>query len=256
MSTTRFASPKAPATDRRDRSAALVLCAHGARGGLVEAPLHAAQIARLGRFSEVRVASLTSEPTLGSVVAGLRADEAYIVPLLMAEGYTATEVLPRALTALPPGGPRVTLCRPIGSHPRMANLLERAATASCLARGWLPGETALVVLGHGTGRNPDSSGTALEHAARLARGGHFARIETAFLEQTPGLREVLESCGSCPGAVVVGLLADRGLHADQDVPGILAAFGGKVAYAGPVGARPEITELILDRAATAGARAA
>ena len=256
MSTTRSACPKAPATERPARRAALVLCAHGTRGGLVEAPLHAARLARLGRFAEVRVASLTGEPTLGAVVAGLSADEVYVVPLLMAEGYTAAEVLPRALAELPQNGRPVTLCRPIGSHPRMADLLEKAATATCRGRGWQPGETALVVLGHGTPRNAASTGTALDHAARLARRGRFARVETAFLEQAPGLAEVLESCASCRGTVVVGLFADRGLHPDLDVPRILEAFGARAAYAGPVGALPEIGELILDRVGAACVEAA
>lgn len=233
-----------------------MLCAHGARGGLVEAPLHAARIARLGRFAEVRVASLTGGPSLSAVVEGLRAEEAYVVPLLMAEGYTSAEILPRALAGRPSGAPRAILCRPIGSHPRMADLVAQAATATCRARGWSAGETALVVLGHGTPRNAQSTGTALRHAACLARDGRFARVETAFLEQAPGLPEILDACAGCAGTVVVGLFADRGVHADQDVPGILEGFGARVAYAGPVGALPDIAELILDQVAAASARSA
>jgi len=256
MSTIRFTSRKAPATDRAPAAPALVLCAHGARGGLSAAPAHAARLARLGRFSAVRWGCVTGEPELTAVIGSLPARDILIAPLLMAEGYTADEVLPTTLAGLAQPGRVLTLCRPVGSHPRIAALIGRAARETCAARGWNPEETALIVLGHGTPRNAASAETARRHSAALARARVFARVEAAFLEQPPDLPETLRRCAGERHAVIVGLFADRGLHADQDVPRLLRETGSAAAYAGPVGARPEIADLILDQVAAVSRSAA
>lgn len=256
MSTTRSTSRKAPATDAAAGAPALVLCAHGARGGLSAAPSHAARLDRLGLFSTVRWGCVKGEPQIAAVIESLSAQEILVAPLLMAEGYTAGEVLPAALADLARPNRSLTLCRPVGSHPRMATLIADAAQEACATRGWRPEKTALIVLGHGTGRDESSAETCRRHVAALARAGGFARVEPAFIEQAPGLDEALRACAEQRHAVVVGLFADRGLHADEDVPRLLRESGSAAAYAGPVGARPEIVELILDQVAAARRRAA
>jgi len=250
MSTTRSIIPKAPATNgARTAAPALVLCAHGARGGLSAAPAHAARLARLGRFSVVRWGCVKGEPQIEAVIDLLPARDILIAPLLMAEGYTAGKILPATLAGLVRPDRTVTLCRPVGSHPRIAELIATAARETCVEHGWRPEETALIVLGHGTPRDDSSADTARRHAAALARAGAFAGVETAFLEQRPDLTDALRSCARHRHAVIVGFFADRGRHADRDVPRLLREAGSAAAYAGPIGIRPEIAELVLDQIA-------
>lgn len=252
MSTTKSTSPKAPAISAEGNDApALVLCAHGARGGLNAAPAHAESLARLDCFSTVRWGCLMGKPELAAVIDSLPAPDILVAPLLMAEGYTAGVVLPALLAKLARPGRELTLCRPVGSHPRMIELIEDAARETCSKRGWRVEETALILLAHGTPRNAKSSATARRHAAALAGAGPFPRVETAFLEQEPELAEALRNCAGQRHVVVVGLFADRGLHADQDVRRLLCQANSAAAYAGPVGARSEIVELVLDQIAAA-----
>ena len=91
MSTTRSASPPAPATDT-----ALLLCAHGARGVAGAASAHAQALDASGRFAAVEACALYGEPELEAALDHLSAPKARLVPFMMAEGYTLDTL--RALT--------------------------------------------------------------------------------------------------------------------------------------------------------------
>jgi D-serine deaminase-like pyridoxal phosphate-dependent protein len=66
-------APRAPATERRLGDAALVLCAHGIRGGVGVAAEHAGRIAARRLFAEVHACALKGAPGLNEVVAAVRA---------------------------------------------------------------------------------------------------------------------------------------------------------------------------------------
>lgn len=260
MSTTRFAVPKAPATDSalgnlRLDGAGLLLCCHGVHGGPGSTAQHAAAIQRLGCFAETRVCCLKGRPALAGVIERMHSPQIFLVPFLMAEGYTARQYLSRALAALPESQGRIVLCRPVGTNPRIANTLSAAAMRCCRDRGWAPQETTVIVIGHGTTRCADTGDTARRHVEALARLGDFAAAAPAFLEQAPSLEQALRSCAS-PHSVVVGLFADRGAHGENDVPLLLAQLRSAAAYAGPVGTAPELSNLILDQVLARQAEAA
>lgn len=255
MSTTRFASPKAPATDPGLGRTGLLLCCHGVYGGPGAAAQHAASIQRLSLFAETRVCCLKGRPALANVVRRMSSAQIFLVPLLMAEGYTARQLLGHALEQLPDDKQRITLCRPVGVNPRMADVLSAAAMRSCRAHGWAPQETTVFIMGHGTTRCADSGGTVLGHAEALARQGRFAAVAPAFLDQPPSLSAAL-SRSTTTHAVVVGLFADRGAHGENDVPCLLAKTGHSAVYAGPVGTAPELSSIILDQVLAGRAEAA
>ena len=246
MSTTRFASPKGPAISAALDRAGLLLCSHGVQGGPGHASRHAAAIRRLGLFAETRVCCLKGRPGLAEVMEGMSSPEVYLVPLLMAEGYTAGRLLDCALAALPDGGSRIVLCRPVGTNPGMAAVLLASARRCCRAKRWAPEETTVVVMGHGTRRCAGSGGTVFSHSQLIAREGDFAAVAPAFLDQPPSLGETLAQ-STTRHAVVVGLFTDRGAHGEKDVPRLLAQGGHDAAYAGPVGTAPELSDLILDQ---------
>jgi sirohydrochlorin ferrochelatase len=239
-------APRAPATERRLGDAALVLCAHGIRGGVGGAAEHAARIAARRVFAEVHACALKGVPGLTEVVAAVRAPEVVFTPLLMAEGYTLQAML-RKLGGAIDRPRRLTVCRPIGVHPRLADMIASRAGALCAAKGWQPADTALLIVGHGTERHPDSGVTARRHAAQIADREIYAEVATAFLDERPRVPEALRAL-SAPTCVAVGLFVDAGEHGEEDIPALLAPAGERAVYAGPIGPDPLITELILDQA--------
>lgn len=237
---------RAPATERRLRAAALVLCAHGIRGGVGAATEHAARIAARGLFAEVHACALKGRPGLREVIGAVGAPEIVFAPLLMAEGYTLQAMLQR-LEGAAAQPTRLTVCRPIGVHPRLAEMIGGKARALCATRGWRPADTALLIVGHGTERHPDSGATARRHAAQIRAQGMFAEVATAFLDERPHVPEALEELDPRP-CVAVGLFVDAGEHGEEDIPALLAPAAERALYAGPIGPDPLVTELILDQA--------
>jgi sirohydrochlorin cobaltochelatase len=143
-------------------------------------------------------------------------------------------------------GPDVAVCRPIGTHPGLAEVMADMARAACEVQGWATQETALLVVGHGTVRHPDSGVTARRHAARIAASEEFCDVAVAFLDEPPGVGEVLMGL-EASRCVAVGLFIDRGEHGENDIPRLLAANGHGVVYAGPVGSDPRMTDLLLQQ---------
>ncbi len=127
--------------------AALVLVGHGSTvngdsGAVVYQ--HAAALRERKVFGAVREAFLKQAPRLTEVVAQLTEPRMFIVPLFMSEGYFSEEVIPRALglrakdassypCAQMRGAQWIGYCRPVGTHPRVAEAVlarARAVTAT------------------------------------------------------------------------------------------------------------------------------
>jgi sirohydrochlorin cobaltochelatase len=233
---------------RRINETALVLYAHGIRGGVGAAAAHAERIAARGHFAEVRACALKGAPRLREVMAAVRAPEIVFAPLLMAEGYTLDAMLHKLDASR--GAGRVTVCDPVGVHPRLSDMIAIRARAVCASKAWRPGDTALLIVGHGTERHPDSGATARRHAAQIATQGIFAEVAAAFLDEPPHVSEALAALGAAH-SVAVGLFVDAGEHGEDDIPALLAPAGDRAVYAGPIGPDALITELILDQACAA-----
>jgi sirohydrochlorin cobaltochelatase len=222
-----------------------VLCAHGIRGGVGGAAEHAGRIAARRLFAEVHACALKGAPGLKEVAATVRAPEVVFTPLLMAEGYTQQAML-RKLDGATLRPRRVRVCRPVGVHPRLADMIAVRARALCATRAWRPADTALLIVGHGTERHPDSGATARRHAARIAAQDVFAEVAVGFLDEPPRVPDALRAL-SAAQCVAVGLFVDAGEHGQEDIPALLATAQGRAVYAGPIGTDPLITELIVDQ---------
>jgi sirohydrochlorin cobaltochelatase len=245
MSTTRSTCPKAPVIDKADQTG-VILCAHGTGGAPGPAAFALAEAIRAcGRFDQVELCCLKGRPDLDQALARMTAARIHVVPLLMADGYTGRVVLPAAIAGLAKDAGRLRPMPPIGIHPGLTDLIGAAARATCLAQGWRPAETALVLLAHGTARDPGSARSAHDHVRRLAARAEFAAVGDAFLEQPPSLAEVLAKSHAGP-VVMVGLFAERGIHGDDDAVRLARESGGRVVYAGPIGCAPGLAALILD----------
>ena len=246
MSSTRSGYPKAPATEPGWGGASLLLCAHGVRGEVGVAREHAAAIAALDCFATVEACCLHGRPSLEDGLIRTAGGLTYVVPLLMAEGYSLDALSERlaGVRALPSS--EIRLCRPVGSHPGLVELILDRAQSQCRSRGWRYRESGLLLIGHGTARHANSSQSLRCHAEALAASRIFAGVSCAFLDQTPDVAEALAALDS-PQIVAVGHFADAGPHGADDVAAHLAGRSPQVAYAGPVGCDPGLVSLILDR---------
>lgn len=202
----------------------------------------AVRLRSTGQFSEVAACSLKGAPGLAETLQAMTAEPVYLVPLLMAEGHTYRTVLPRLLAEIP--GRRIVQCRPVGVAPGLDAVAVAQALEACAARKFAPDDTTLVLAAHGTQRHAGSGDAAHRMAGRIAETGQFHRVCEAFLEQPPLLEAVLRTIAPRP-CVVVGLFMDHGAHTTDDIPKIIAAAHPGAADAGPLGARPEIAEIIL-----------
>jgi sirohydrochlorin cobaltochelatase len=113
---------------------------------------------------------------------------------------------------------------------------------------------ALVIVGHGSHLNEDSSLPVYEHAERIRRTGEFDEVVECFWKEEPSMRHVLDTVESDEVYVVPALISE-GYFTQQIVPrelgleGTVTQKGGKtVRYAGPLGTFEGMPDVVLERA--------
>lgn len=196
----------------------------------------------------------------------------YVVPNFISEGYFCQDVLPRELRVTGPecrvGDKLVRYCDPVGIHPNMTRLLlQRAAE---VAPGVPREQTSLVIVGHGTNLN-DNSTKAIKSQVELIRtGGHgFAEVIDAYMEEAPLVAD-WDKLTTAANVVVVPFFIADGLHSYQDIPVLLgmAEDEGKAAsqsevfrhnphelrgrrlfYSSAIGTEPLMADVVLDQVA-------
>jgi len=245
MSSTRRVAPKGPAIEAALKNAALVLCAHGRDGASDIALEYAAKIGRSGEFARVAGCCLKGAPDLAGTLRGLDQRDIYLVPLLMADGYTYRTVLPPLIGCHAPPGARVRLCPSLGRAAGLAGIVTDQAVDLCDDRGWVPETTTLVIAAHGTPRSAASGAAANDLAAAIDRSQRFAAVRTGFLEQAPYFADVLRELRPAP-CVVVGFFMDLGGHAGSDIPLTIASAHPDAAYSGALGRSSAIPQLIVE----------
>ncbi len=266
--------------------ATLLLLAHGStvnRASARPAEVQAAALRRSGRFAAVTACFWKQEPGLLASVDAARTPRVFVVPLMTGPGYFVEEVIPQTLGLKVAGAadfPRVQqrggrllyYTHPVGTHPRLAELLlERARTAVAqhpFPRAPRPEETTLVVVGHGTERSDRSRRAVEMQVARLRERSGYAAVQPAYMEIAP---RVAEAVAAAPTrwVVVVALFISDGLHAAEDIPVLLGESAERVQarlqaglapwrnpteragkliwYAAGLGEAPELADVILER---------
>ncbi len=233
---------------RPEKSIALVLAAHGDRGGAVYndgLEAHVAALAAMNRFACVAGGVLNGTPSLEDALARAEqsgADWILVYPLFMSDGYFAGEVLPDRVGA---AKLRVltSILQPLGQDSRAALLMLESALRAAKSAGLDPGQARLLVVGHGS-KNGTANAESTRRAARgLAPHSPFARIETAFLEEAPFVAEALSHYSG--KSVVAGFFSSEGMHAGLDIPAAIRHSGAAAVYAGAIGLHSRIPELIV-----------
>ncbi|MEE6208716.1 CbiX/SirB N-terminal domain-containing protein [Salarchaeum sp. III] len=270
-------------------SQALVIVGHGSHlnpGSSEPAFTHADTIRATGAFDEVREAFWKEEPSFREVLRTLESDEVFVVPLFVSEGYFTEQVIPRELrleewsvedwesdgTAADhvtleatDVGKTIHYCGPVGTHDSMSDVIVQRAKSVTgdddVGEGF-----GLAVVGHGTERNENSAKAIYYHADRIREMGRFDEVQAVFMDEDPEVDDVTEFFDA-PDIVVVPLFVADGFHTQEDIPedmGITEDYrtgwdvpetvdGHRIWYAGAVGTEPLVADVILERAADAGA---
>lgn len=252
---------------------ALVIIGHGSHlNADSSAPVyrHAAAIRRTGAFDEVRECFWKEEPSMREVFDLVEADDVYVVPLFISEGYFTGEVIPRELGLGGPApsvtrklGKTIRYCGPVGTHPSMAAMILRRAEETAGLSDAEAREAGLVIIGHGTERNSNSAEVIYRVTREADAAGVFGRVRTGFLDQEPNVERVLEEMEE-RRIVLVPFFVAEGWHTQETIPdelginrpAVSAATekdGRTIWYAPPVGTFPEVARIIVQRAREAGA---
>jgi len=120
--------------------------------------------------------------------------------------------------------------------------------------------SALILLGHGSTVNPDSSAPTLLHADEIKRRGLFGEVACAFWKEEPSFRQALDLIES-PEVYIVPNFISEGYFTQKIIPRELGLDGPltqlparpclparTLKYCEPVGNHPGMTELLLHRA--------
>ena len=268
---------------------ALVIVAHGSHlNPDASTPTydHADTIQEIGVFDEVKTAFWKEEPSFREVLRTVESEEVYVVPLFISEGYFTEEVIPRELRLegwdleeWDSDGTSAThatfeatdvdktihYCGPVGTHDAMSDVIVRRAESvtgeADVGKGF-----ALAVVGHGTERNENSAKAVRLHADRIAETGRFEEVKTLFMDEDPEIDDVTEFFETTDIVVVPLFIAD-GYHTQEDIPedmGLTDDYrtgwetpaevdGHRIWYAGAVGTETLLADVVIERAADAGA---
>jgi sirohydrochlorin cobaltochelatase len=212
--------------------AVLVVLGHGTElNEQSAAPVrqHAAELRRRGIFHAVCEAFWKQPPTIHAVLAEISAPRVFIAPLFISEGYFAGQAIPEALgfhaaRVLQESGRRLYYCKPVGTHPRMTEVILARAAAVVrqfpFPRAPKPAETTLFIAGHGTEKNRNSRVAIDQQVALIRARNLYAGVEAVFMEEEPRIGSVTAQAHT-KACVVVPFFISDGLHVAEDIPVLL-----------------------------------
>jgi len=233
---------------------------------------HAAEIRRRKLFAEVHCCFWKEEPSMREALYQIDSGEVYVVPDFISEGYFTQDVIPRELGLDGPTstvrGKTLHYCAPVGVHPHMTDLILRRARE--VAPGVDPAETTLIITGHGTGLNQNSTKAIKDQVDQItAAGAGYAAVLDAYMEEQPFIAE-WDMLSTTPNVIVVPFFISDGLHSYQDIPVLLGIEpevgpaasqrevfrhnphqlrGKTLFYSSAIGTEPLLADVILDQIA-------
>jgi sirohydrochlorin cobaltochelatase len=114
--------------------------------------------------------------------------------------------------------------------------------------------SALVIIGHGSTVNPDSSAPTFDHAEEIVRRGVFGEVHACFWKEEPSFRQVLHMIDRddvylVPNFISEGYFTTSVIPRELELDGPITHRSGRVLkYCDPVGNHERMTELLLHRA--------
>lgn len=202
------------------------------------------------------------------------AEEVYVVPDFISEGYFTQDVIPRELDLTGPTtkvhGKTIHYCDPVGIHPSMTSLILQRTNE--VAPGVPQEESALFIVGHGTGLNKNSTKSIKDQVTHIKTlpNCRFAEVFDTYMEEAPFIADWAKMA-STPNVVVVPFFIADGLHSYQDIPVMLgfekdegqaasqkdvfrnnpySLHGKTLYYSAAIGTEPLMADVILDQILT------
>tara|TARA_R110002096_G_scaffold4493_14_gene20879 strand:+ start:1233 stop:2042 length:810 start_codon:yes stop_codon:yes gene_type:complete len=114
--------------------------------------------------------------------------------------------------------------------------------------------SALLIVGHGSTENPDSSTPTFQQAAEIRKRGRFGEVHCAFWKEEPGFRQVDYMIESdevfvVPNFISEGYFTREVIPREFELEGATSQVHGKTwHYCDPVGIHPNMSRLLLKRA--------
>jgi sirohydrochlorin cobaltochelatase len=115
-------------------------------------------------------------------------------------------------------------------------------------------KSALVIVGHGSTVNPDSSTPTLDHAREIRRRGVFAEVACCFWKEQPSMRDILRNVESqevfvVPNFISEGYFTQSVIPRELGLEGPVTHRGNRtIHYCEPVGSHVRMTDALLRRA--------
>lgn len=181
---------------------------------------------------QVSAATLAAPGALAAAVSA--GDPGLVYPLFMAGGWFTRTHLPARLAQA--GGADWRILQPFGCDPAVQDLTVSLARAAQAA-----GAGALLLAAHGSFRSAAPARIAFDMADRIATETGLARVEAAFIDQSPRLDQV---GGFAADAVCLPFFAAAGGHVREDLPAALAQAGFPGRLLLPVGLDARVPGLI------------
>ncbi len=258
---------------------ALVVVGHGSAltpGSSAPTRAHADLLRKRGLFAEVHAAFWKEAPHLSEILDRVTADKVVVVPNLACPGYITGTVIPHEMGLTGPvterKNKRIRLTDPVGTHPGIAEAVASRVRA-VIEESVLPADqVCLLLIGHGSTRNPQSSLRTHAVADELRAMGLAAEVRAAFLEQEPKLEDWRDVI-TAPNLIALPFMISNGLHGARDVPALLGfdadapelvnmaetgtpagpfeVSGRRLWYCRAVGSEPLVADIIADLALAA-----
>lgn len=115
-------------------------------------------------------------------------------------------------------------------------------------------KAALLIAGHGSTVNADSSAPTHRHAWDIRRRNIFAEVHECFWKEEPNFRQVLpqieaETIYVVPHFISSGYFTEQVIPRELELEGAMTARSGKtIYYCEPVGLHESMTDVLLHRA--------
>lgn len=115
-------------------------------------------------------------------------------------------------------------------------------------------DCALLILGHGSTENPDSSQPSWDHAETIEKTGQFSSVHCAFWKEEPSFRQIWPTIEErevyiVPNFISEGYFTREVLPRELGIEGHTTIRDGRTLhYCDPVGIHPAMTGLLIKRA--------
>ena len=175
---------------------------------------HAEILSQTDCFAEVRCAFLKEEPLIENALDGVGEEQVIIVLDFLAEGYFTRQVVPAKLGDKLRSA-NICCTPPVGTHPMMAEIINDMARE--VLGDWTVEQTSLLVVGHGSGKNPCSKQSLLGHLQEVRNNTDFAQVADLWLEELP-LVSSWKEVATKRHIIVIPYLLNDGQHGGWDIP--------------------------------------